>query len=585
MSLSSNFDFDFGSPAVLTTSDNSVGSCDMSTTCLRPHARWHPAPYFAAMPARSGHRLAGWPWHLLGATPTVALVLNVAGTLFCLYGLGFRPPFTVVSEPPRRIYRVPDGLAVGEAREALMTEWREEGFFNGSLATPATDVAFLVLTAVTSRALVMKHPGLSGAAFGLGIHQLLRLGHECGHRAGVFNVDVWPDTSSLHLCSWLLLNVGLGIDHHVWRDEHRRHHERTMSVHDPQLHHGDYFPVFGISSAAVKEQQHISPMHYIILAAQEVWWFPSLLLLGKVNLCYLSFKRIQSSEWDESKSCSWPPASASPCCSRYGHAGSTEEYCTHLDSRVPFGVCKTSCHPTAAVNMACGPSPNSPECLGGEVWHILFARKLGLVLHEAIKVAMMWPLLRTPGRRWQAGLWWVVCTMVTGVVEPQFLFNHMQTETEPTGNKNDFEAQIKHTINYATVHPVEEWLHVSLAHQIEHHFAPKVASEHHSTIEVDVREFCRHFGLPYQSVRFEQEVWRHTRALFAVDRDGHLLGWLVAIAVLAATCRAAVFGVPRLGARGCNARELGILGQKTPRVSTALVSMRATNNQKEGKIK
>lgn len=110
-------------------------------------------------------------------------------------------------------------------------------------------------------------------------------------------------------------------------------------------------------------------------------------------------------------------------------------------------------------------------------------RKAGLLGHYIFQ----WAVARR-GKNWGAmARWFLACSFVAGWIEPQFLFNHYQTCAEPHGHADDHVAQVLHTVNYRCYGKLEEWLHVSLAHQIEHHLTPKIPSDHHATIAADGR--------------------------------------------------------------------------------------------------
>ena len=186
-------------------------------------------------------------------------------------------------------------------------------------------------------------------------------------------------------------------------------------------------------------------------------------------------------------------------------------------------------------------------------------------------------------------------------IEPQFLFNHYQTGADPFGAADDHAAQVRgerhlfkapllcwigrggrgggstrpqtvgtcpslsgpcgaalsrlrltgdagrrhcrlqvvHTVNYKCRFWLEEWWHVSLAHQIEHHLTPKIPSEHHATIAPAVQRLCRDYGLPYRAEPFENLLWEHTMTVAGVPRDREAPAYVgVTIAAAALICGA-----------------------------------------------
>ena len=144
-----------------------------------------------------------------------------------------------------------------------------------------------------------------------------------------------------------------------------------------------------------------------------------------------------------------------------------------------------------------------------------------LVLHWAVPMWICWRQMPRKPLAWLQ--WMLVSILIQGLIEPQFLLNHLLEGRNLDLRPNQFAAQLVHTVNYDCIHPVEEWLHVSLAYQIEHHLCPKMPTEHLHRVAPDLRLVAKAHGLPYRSIRIESLVWRHTQVLSAASAQ---LGWL-----------------------------------------------------------
>jgi len=145
--------------------------------------------------------------------------------------------------------------------------------------------------------------------------------------------------------------------------------------------------------------------------------------------------------------------------------------------------------------------------------HVMW-RKAGLLMHLGLHSIIAWPLKRRPIAMLR---WTVACFFIQGLLAPQFLLNHVPTGPNLTTTKNDMKRQILHTVNYECLWPLEEYAHISHAFQIEHHFVPKLPSEHLSKVVSDVKWLCAKHGLPYQSKPFISLMKDHTIRLWEVS--------------------------------------------------------------------
>jgi len=173
----------------------------------------------------------------------------------------------------------------------------------------------------------------------------------------------------------------------------------------------------------------------------------------------------------------------------------------------------------------------------------LLLRKLSLLGHYALQVAAMIWLNGgdTPRARWRNRLLWLLGWHLTGLVEPMFLFNHIQTGSNPTCMPNDKVSQLCHTVSYSlrmpSWLPLDEWF-MPLAWHIEHHMAPKLPDENLHKVAGDVQALAAKHRLPYQVVPFERALWEFTAALAAIPRARSawgcwvLLGFTLAVGLL-----------------------------------------------------
>ena len=132
----------------------------------------------------------------------------------------------------------------------------------------------------------------------------------------------------------------------------------------------------------------------------------------------------------------------------------------------------------------------------------VFLRKSLLILHLGYILYTSFLKYKTSGLI-HALLHLFMTLFICGILHLQLLFSHITTEHHDNGNKNDIKQQISHSINY-TSNPYSfwHWFHVSLAHQIEHHVDPKIASEHHHKITNDIKKLCKDHNIEYKSEDF-----------------------------------------------------------------------------------
>jgi len=149
-------------------------------------------------------------------------------------------------------------------------------------------------------------------------------------------------------------------------------------------------------------------------------------------------------------------------------------------------------------------------------------------------------------------LWWLACSFAAGLIEPMFLFNHVQTGASTHLEASDKVAQMCHTINYELrmprFLPIDEYL-ITVSYHIEHHIAPKMPDENLHLITDDIKRVASEYGLPYRSRNMEDIVWDYTKQLAAVPRDR----WGGAGCLLPLALAVAIFGRARGGSVGLGA--------------------------------
>jgi fatty acid desaturase len=109
---------------------------------------------------------------------------------------------------------------------------------------------------------------------------------------------------------------------------------------------------------------------------------------------------------------------------------------------------------------------------------------------------------------------------ICGILHLQLLFSHFTTEHHNNDNKNDIAQQIKHSINYTSKpHGFWHYFHVSLAHQIEHHVDPKIASQHQHKITNDVKKLCDKYNLEYKSEDFISMLVNYRKCIKKISEN------------------------------------------------------------------
>ena len=354
-----------------------------------------------------------------------------------------------------------------EAIAALEVEWRAAGIYEPSKLRLAVELLFTLCLAALSAWLSRRRPLLGGFAMGLAILSHFRHAHECGHQKGWHHPSLYA-TERLHSHAlYVVTNLLAGVDGLVWQREHRMHHAHTLTDNDPQIPMwtGALLPVCSVDEEPLAAFIARHPLGSTLLRWQEVCFLPFLTLVGKHYLCYLTFRRID-----------------------------------------------------APVYMARG-YPSQDQRV----------RKALLLGHYLLQGLAMWLVVWRPrarhsrGRRLRAcALWFVGCSFGAGLIEPMFLFNHVQTGRSTARHPSDKVAQMCHTINYAMRLPwwlpIDELL-IPVAYHIEHHIEPKIPDENLPRISADVQRVAARFGLPFRTRPIEQLAADYLRQLASVPRD------------------------------------------------------------------
>ena len=172
----------------------------------------------------------------------------------------------------------------------LKIKWKLAGYYESNYWYNILD--FSIITVFIILLLKIKNGFFSGILLGLSIHQYGRLGHEIGHRSGIFNINCMGETSYNYFL--LTLNLFLGFDGILWKKEHRQHHEYTMHTSDCQIS-SDYPPVFthhlNVFQKRLKDGTFLDK---VLLPYQHNLSFLIVILVGKINKFRVDYKKIKN---------------------------------------------------------------------------------------------------------------------------------------------------------------------------------------------------------------------------------------------------------------------------------------------------
>jgi fatty acid desaturase len=172
----------------------------------------------------------------------------------------------------------------------VKSKWKSAGYYESSYLYNLLD--FSIVVAFLALSLNIENGFLSGTFLGLSVHQYARLGHEIGHRSGIFNVHRMSD--AVHTCFLMTINLFLGFDGKLWEEEHRQHHEYTMHTSDCQ-HDEEYPPIFTHNSRVFRSRLKSGTiLDRILLPHQHNLAFPIVVLAGKVGKTIRDLRRIHS---------------------------------------------------------------------------------------------------------------------------------------------------------------------------------------------------------------------------------------------------------------------------------------------------
>ena len=347
------------------------------------------------------------------------------------------------------------------ALHAMEEEWRAAGFFEPSLTRLLTELFFTGCLLFLSLRWSGRRPLLGGFMMGLAILAHFRMAHESGHQKGFHRPDRWSSQQLHTIAFYSITNLGAGIDGLVWQKEHRLHHAYTMSDKDPQIvwRPDALMPLCALEEEPLNKFIARHPVGSTLLRWQELFFLPTLMLVGKHWLAYLTYQRIPSASSD------------------------------HIFARKLL----LSGH-------------YAMQCVA--MWLLVWRRSP----HAASKLRRL--------RR--CALWFVGCTVASSAVEPMFLFNHIDTGRSHSLHQNDKIAQVCHTINYAmrlpSWLPLDEYL-IPVSYHIEHHLTPKMPDENLPYITADVIRLTSKYGLPYRTQPIEILAWDFHLRLAAIPRD------------------------------------------------------------------
>ena len=175
----------------------------------------------------------------------------------------------------------------------LKKKWKKNGYYESNLFYNIIDIVINLVFIFSSTKI--KNGFISGILMGTGYHQFGRLGHELGHRSGIFNVRRIHSEDIYNKCL-LLINLFLGIDGFLWKSEHRQHHEHTMHNSDCQIA-SDYPPLFTNNKDVYnKKIKYGNLLERILLKQQHNLGIFLVALVGKINISLLNLKNINDND-------------------------------------------------------------------------------------------------------------------------------------------------------------------------------------------------------------------------------------------------------------------------------------------------
>ncbi|XXG85291.1 hypothetical protein AAC387_Pa11g0396 [Persea americana] len=128
-------------------------------------------------------------------------------------------------------------------------------------------------------------------------------------------------------------------------------------------------------------------------------------------------------------------------------------------------------------------------------------------VQEILGILVFWvwyPVLVSFLPNWGERLMFVVASFsVTGIQHVQFCLNHFSASVyvgKPSGN-DWFEKQTEGTLDIACPTWMD-WFHGGLQFQVEHHLFPRLPRCNLRKIAPVVRDLCKKYNLPYNSVPF-----------------------------------------------------------------------------------
>ena len=181
-------------------------------------------------------------------------------------------------------------MSFEEDLKILKEKWEKRGYYDSNYIYNFLDI-FIIIT-LLFLSLNIENGFISGLLLGTAIHQFCRLGHEMGHRSGIFNKKNMND--KLYNKLLLLLNICLGFDGILWKKEHKQHHEYTMHTSDIQ-HKLNYSPVFTHHQDYYNEKmKNGSYLEKLLLPKQHILAYLIVILLGKFNKLIVDYKKIKT---------------------------------------------------------------------------------------------------------------------------------------------------------------------------------------------------------------------------------------------------------------------------------------------------
>jgi delta8-fatty-acid desaturase len=166
----------------------------------------------------------------------------------------------------------------------LEQKFLERGWFEVNPLWYVWKIACVVALLVAAYS--FPHPLLKGVCFGLFIQQSAFLAHDACH-------DSLAPRRWRSFASWVFADVCFAISYKEWTRQHNIHHLITnRPIDDPQINN---LPTLVYSEREIelyeRTRRPFSEGEKFRIATQHIWFIPTLLLYGRINIVRKNFRR------------------------------------------------------------------------------------------------------------------------------------------------------------------------------------------------------------------------------------------------------------------------------------------------------